>query len=294
MWGSLNYFKCVCIHYFFKIWPLESRLEPPLQTSDSMQPSWINWCPALSFPVALWKLWLPRSLHVLACFCIPNERCFAEKTLDWLKDFVSSFICIVSFWKDSLMRCLWVTPHFQAIISNLIVGCLLTISKVTLCQRFSTGFRSSDWVGKVSILVLFWLFQWWAFWLDFFSREPLHIHVGLVVKQTKKCIHRWISSSPTSFSSSLHPAGVSLCQFTQLHGFIWFSAMDISHLGEFVHFLQLLRPNCKHRQCTFDELATTLHFSHHSCRCSDDFNLRLVKDMQWCVWSWRGSCYRTD
>jgi len=58
----------------------------------------------------------------------------------------------------------WATPQFQAAVSDsinlrLIVGCLLAISKVTLRHRFSIGFISCDWAGKVSVLVLFWHFQ---------------------------------------------------------------------------------------------------------------------------------------
>src|SRR6218665_1857622 len=56
---------------------------------------------------------------------------------------------------DSLTRWWWVTPLFQAAESDsinlrLIVGCLLTISKVILCQRFSIGFLSCDWASEVS------------------------------------------------------------------------------------------------------------------------------------------------
>ena len=42
---------------------------------------------------------------------------------------------------------------------RLIIGCLLTISKFILRQRFSIGFLSFYWAGEVSVLVLFWHFQ---------------------------------------------------------------------------------------------------------------------------------------
>src|SRR6218665_2018646 len=47
--------------------------------------------------------------------------------------------------------------------------------------------------------------------------------------------------------------------------------------------------SCKHDLLLLEALlaaillAAILHFSHHSCRSSSDFNLRLAKDMQPCV-----------
>ena len=57
---------------------------------------------------------------------------------------------------------------FQATVNDsinlrLIVGslltCLFTVSEVTSFKRFSIGFISCDWTGKVSVLMLFWHFQ---------------------------------------------------------------------------------------------------------------------------------------
>ena len=53
----------------------------------------------------------------------------------------------------------------------------------------------------------------------------------------------------------------------------------------FLRALQDLRPNCGHRRRSVDELAATLHFSHHLCRSSNDVNLRLVTAMQSSVFS---------
>src|SRR6218665_884407 len=60
----------------------------------------------------------------------------------------------------SFTRWSWVAIRFQAVISDsissrLLVGCLFDISKATLCQRFSIGFRSGDWAGQSSVLKFF-------------------------------------------------------------------------------------------------------------------------------------------
>src|SRR6218665_1073729 len=64
----------------------------------------------------------------------------------------------------SLKRWSWVTTRFQAamsdsISSRLLVGGLFDVSRATLRQKFSIGFRSEDWAGQSSVLVLLWDFH---------------------------------------------------------------------------------------------------------------------------------------
>src|SRR6218665_1278572 len=73
----------------------------------------------------------------------------------WTSICSSSLICLVSVL--SMTRRSWMTLRFNL---RLIVSCFLTISKVTLLQRISIGFRSSyDSAIKISVLMLFWHFQ---------------------------------------------------------------------------------------------------------------------------------------
>src|SRR6218665_3653394 len=88
----------------------------------------------------------------------------------------------------SFTRWSWVTTRFQAamsdsISSRLLVGCLFDISKATLCQRFSIGFRSGDWAGHSSVLMLFW---------DF----PFGDQLGTMMGQEQGCRQLINSASP--------------------------------------------------------------------------------------------------
>src|SRR6218665_1079446 len=60
--------------------------------------------------------------------------------------------------------------------------------------------------------------------------------------------------------------------------------LDISHQP--LH--ECFRSNCGHRRRTVDELAATLHFSHRSCKSSNDFQFAV--DMQRRVRFWRCCC----
>ena len=110
----------------------------------------------------------------------------------------------------------------------------------------------------------------------FFLLGLLKIGEGseMFLQTGRKCFRRWRSSSLTTYNSSL-----------------WIWTLVISC---FMSGLHNLRPNCRHRRRTVDELAATLHFSHHARRSSSDFNLQLVKDMKWCIRFWRCSCCGTD
>ena len=114
-----------------------------------------------------------------------------------------------------------------------------------------------------------------ALQLAVFSRKPPHIRVGLVANRQEV-----LSSLTIIFSHIL--------QFQLVYS-LWTLV-----ISRFVSALKDLRPNCRHWRHTVDELATTLHFSDHSCRSSSDFNLRLVKDMQRGVRFWRCSCCCND
>jgi len=111
--------------------------------------------------------------------------------------------------------------------------------------------------------------------LEFFSKMLPHLHVGLIAN-----IQEVLSSLTITFSYILQ---------LQLAYRLWTLV-----ISRFMSALQDFRPNCRHRRHTVDELAATLHFSHHSCRSSSDFNLRLVKDMlRWVgprFWWCSGSC----
>src|SRR6218665_1324188 len=79
-----------------------------------------------------------------AVLCVTDASVFYGPAL--ALQHLSAAFCIE--W-TSLTRWSWVTTRFQAamsdsISSRLLVGCLFDISKATLCQRFSIGFRSED------------------------------------------------------------------------------------------------------------------------------------------------------
>ena len=107
--------------------------------------------------------------------------------------------------------------------------------------------------------------------LQFFSRKPPYMRVGLVANRQEVTFIADDHLIPRLTIS----AGVPLLALV---------------ISPFMSAFQDLTPNCRHRRHTVDELAATLQVSHHSCRSSSDFNLRLVKDMQWCVRLWRCSC----
>src|SRR6218665_2241253 len=88
--------------------------------------------------------------------CVIDASVFYGRALALQR--LSAAFCIE--W-TSLSRWSSVTTWFQtamsdSISSRLLVGCLFDISKATLCQRFSIGFRSGDWAGQSSVLKFFW------------------------------------------------------------------------------------------------------------------------------------------
>jgi len=95
--------------------------------------------------------------------------------------------------------------------------------------------------------------------LEFFYRKPPQIRVGLVANRQEVTF----IADDYLLPHLTIPAGIPPLELV---------------IGRFTSALQVLRPNCRHWRRTVDELAATLHFSHHSYRSSSGFILWLVKD----------------
>src|SRR6218665_260848 len=102
-----------------------------------------------------------------------------------------------------------------------------------------------------------------------FSSIPMHL-VTLTVPST-------MSNFTTNHAAPNHDLQKMLhCQIQDLR--LEFFSRKPTHI--------MCGSSCKH-DLLLEALLLSwqqfLHFSHHSCRSSSDFNLRLVKDMQPCV-----------